>query len=256
MFEKLKKRVDRFPETVYYEPMSEGEIIEFEKRIGKGLNLVYREFLLTFGLIQDINDSIKRSIEATLEDVDYLRDKLPEYFPIFLDVDEEDTIYLMSTSNLESEKIFKVVDDDGKLGEIQYHTTLTDLLSNSIQEIEKNEDERCPNSEKINCYQYSFEGGFYADFIEIFTAAGLKQLSDWKPKYYPDNIFGDEIAEFVLYEMNFQIERNEDATAYRFEFDESILIKNEKSIVKKVDELFEVQRIKYKKQIEKLIWTC
>lgn len=255
MFEKLKIRVDRFLETVYYEPMSEGEIVELEKRIGKSLNTVYREFLLTFGLVQDINDSINSSVEEILEDVDYLREKLPDYFPIFVDVDEEDTIYLMSTLNPESEKIFKVVDDDGKLGKIQYHTTLTDLLFNSIQEIERNESERCPNSEKINCFEYSFEREFYTDFIEIFTAAGLKQLSDWQPKYYPNNVFGDEIAKFVFYGMNFQMERNEDETEYRFEFDESILIKKEESIAKKFDELFEVQRIKYKKEVVKLIST-
>jgi hypothetical protein len=205
--------------------MSEGEIVDFEKRIGKQLNSVYHEFLLTFGLVQDILESINISEESMLEDVDYLRDKLPDYFPIFVDVDDVDTIYLMSTSNPNIDKIYKVIDNNGKLGEIQPYKTLTELLSVSIQDIENEEEERCSNSEKINCFEYNFESEYYNDFIEIFGAAGLEQLSDWHPKYYPDNIFGDEIAKFTFCGISFLIERDDDMTGYRFEFDESILIK-------------------------------
>ena len=44
-------------------------------------------------------------------------------------------------------------------------------------------------------------------------------------------------------------------TGYRFEFDESILIKKEKSIAKKIDYLLNVQKIKYEKDVIKLIET-
>lgn len=256
MFKDFQKRVDRFSDTVYYEPMTEDEIIDFEKKIGKRLNSVYREFLSTFGLIQDILKSINTSEESILEDVDYLRDKLPDYFPIFVDVDEVDTIYLMSTSNPSSEEIYKVTDDNDKLGKIQPFKTLTELLSLSIQVIENEESERCPNSEKINCFEYTFESKYYNDFIEIFKATGLEQLSDWHPKYYPDNIFGDEIAEFNFNGISFEIERNEDMTEYRFEFDEPILTKKEESIANNVDNLLYVQRIKHQKEVTKLIESC
>lgn len=255
MFKELQKRVDRFSDTVYYDPMPEEEIVDFEKKIGKRLNYVYREFLSTFGLVQDILESLNTSEESILEDVDYLKDKLPDYFPIFVDVDEVDTIYLMSMSNPSSEKIYKVIDDNNKLGKIQPFKTLTELLSISIQEIENGENERCPNSEKINCFEYSFESKFYNDFIEIFKASGLEQISNWIPKYYPDNILGQEIAEFNFNGMYFHIERNEDMTEYRFEFDEPILIKKEESIVYNIDNLLYVQRIKHKKEVIKLIAT-
>ncbi len=256
MFKELKKRVDKFKDTVYYEPMSEGEIVDFERKIGKRLNSRYRKFLLTFGLVQDIYVNISTSEESILDDVDYLKDKLPDYFPIFVDLDEVDTIYLMSTSNPESEMIYKVEDNNDKLGKIKPYKTLTELLSNSIQEIEREEDdEKCLNSDKVNCYEYYFVSEYYNDFVLIFSAAGLEQLSDWHPKYYPDNIFGDEIAEFSFCGMDFQIERNENATKYRFEFDEPILTKKEDSIAKQIDELFNLQKIKYTKEVVKLIPT-
>ena len=221
MFKELQKRVDRFSDTVYYEPMSAKEIVDFEKKIGKRLNSVYREFLSTFGLVQDILNSINTSEESILEDVEYLKDKLPDYFPIFVDVDEVDTIYLMSTLNPSSEKVYKVIDDNEILGKIQPFKTLTELLSISILEIENEESERCPNSEKINCFEYFFESESYNDFIEVFKANGLEQLSEWHPKYYPDKIFGDEIAEFNFNGVSLHIERDEDKTEYRFEFDAS-----------------------------------
>lgn len=255
MFKELQKRVDRFSDTVYYESMSEEEIVEFEKKIGKRLNSVYREFLSTFGLVQDILNIINISEESILEDVDYIKDKLPNYFPIFVDVDEVDTIYLMSTSNPSSEKVYKVIDDNDKLGKINPFKTLTELLSISIQEIENEERSRCPNSEKINCFEYSFGSEFYNDFIDIFKADGLEQLSEWHPKYYPDNVFGDEIAEFSFNGMSFYLERNEDKTEYRFEFDEPILTKKEESIAYNVDNLLYTHRIKHKKEVTKLIET-
>ncbi|MBI9056008.1 MAG: hypothetical protein JEY96_19460 [Bacteroidales bacterium] len=255
MFEELKTRVDKFPNLFYYEPMTEGEIIDFEKKVGRRINSVYHEFLLTFGLVQDILRSISTSEESILEDVKYLRDVIPDYFPIFVDVDEVDTIYIMSTLNLNNEMVYKVIDNNEKLGEIQPFMTLTELVSISIEEIEKGESERCLNSEKKNCYEYSFEGKFYDDFIDIFEVAGLELLSDWQPKYYPDNVFGDEIAEFTFSGINFYMERDEDKTKYKFEFDESILIKEEKSIANKIDKLLNVQRIKHSKDVVKLIWT-
>lgn len=255
MFKEFQKRLNIFSDSVYYEPMSEEEIIDFEKKIGKRLNSVYREFLSTFGLIHDIFKSIDISEESILEDVDYLRDKLPGYFPIFIDVDEVDTIYLMSMTDPDSEEIYKVVDENNHLGEIQPYKTLTELLSLSIHEIEYGEDERCLNTKKINCFEYTFESKYFNDFIEMFKASGLEQLSDWHPKYYPDNIFGDELAEFTFNGISFNIEVDEDKTEYRFEFDEPILTKKEDSIAKQVDELFNVQKIKYKKEVVKLIAT-
>ncbi len=255
MFKEFQNRIDRFSNTVYYEPMAEKEIIDFEEKIGKRLNSVYRLFLSTFGLVQDILDKINTSQESILEDVDYLKNKLPDYFPIFVDIDEVDTIYLMSTSNLESEMVYKVIDDNEKLGEIQPFKTLTELLSISIKEIENEEIERCPNSEKVNCFEYSFESEFYKYFIETFQAEGLRQLSEWHPKYYPDNVFGDEIAEFSFKGRSFQMERNEDKTEYRIEFDEPILTIKEESVADNMDILLNIKMIKHKKEVIKLIET-
>jgi len=255
IFSEFQKRVDKFSDTVYYEPMVEKEIVDFEKKIGKCLNSVYREFLSTFGLVQDILDNINTSQESILEDVDYLKDKLPDYFPIFVDVDEVDTIYLISTLNLDSDKVYKVTDYNGNLGEIKSFKTLTELLSISIKESENKESERCPNSEKVNCFEYSFESKSYNDFIKMFKTEGLKQLSEWYPKYYPDNVFGDEVAEFSFKGRSFHMERNKNKTEYRFEFDEPILTKKEETITYNMDILLNIQRINHKKEVTKLIET-
>jgi len=235
--------------------MTEEEVSQFEQKFGRKINLVFREFLLTFGFTQDILRDFNIDEESILEDVEYLRDKLPDYFPIYIEVGEFDTIYLMSNSNRTDNIVYKVRDNGGELGEITKYDTFTNILEKSIQMIVDNPGDRCPNSKKINNYEYTFTSKYYDDFIEILNAAGLKQKTDWRAKYYPDNIFGDEIAIFELLGEDVLLERNEDKTEYRLEFDEPLLIAKKNSISMKIDNLLKAKRIEYKKDEFKLIET-
>ena len=253
MFKELKKRVDKFSDMVYYEPMTEKEIVDFEEKVGKPLNSVYRMFLSTFGLVQDLLADVNTSQDSILENVAYLKDKLPDYFPIFADIDEFDTIYLMSTTNLESNQIYKVRDNNEKFGEIEAYTTLPDLLTVLVQEMESGEAERCSNSEKVHNYEYSFEMECSDDFNKKFNSDEVRQLSEWSPKYYPDNIFGDELADFIFRGCCFRILRDDEGKKYRFEFDESILIKEKDSIAYHMDNLLDKLEVSYNKVVVKLL---
>lgn len=255
MFKELQKRLIKYSDVVYYSPMTEEEVSQFEQKVGKKINLVFREFLLTFGFTQDVLRDFEVDERSILEDAEYLKDKLPDYFPISIEVDEFDTIYLMSNSNRTDKIVYKVRDNAGEFGEITKYDTFTNILEKSIQMIEDNPGDRCPNSEKINNYEYMFTSKYYDDFIEILNVVGLKQKTDWRAKYYPENVFGDEIAIFELLGEEVLLERNEDKTEYRLEFDEPILFAKENSISMKIDNLLKAKRIEYEKDEFKLIET-
>ena len=72
-------------------------------------------------------------------------------------------------------------------------------------------------------------------------------------KKCPENIFGDEVSIFELFDDDIIIERDDDNSQYRFELEEPILIDREKSIILKTERLLNVQRIKYEKIECKLI---
>ena len=73
----------KFSDVVYYEPMSDNEILDMEKVIGKSIKPLYREYLSAFGMTQDIFDGIGTSCESFMEDFDFIKDSLKDYLPIF-----------------------------------------------------------------------------------------------------------------------------------------------------------------------------
>jgi len=85
--------------------------------------------------------------------------------------------------------------------------------------------------DKINNTEFIIPGDYFPDFVEKFKALGLKQKTEWGPEYYPENLFGDEIAIFELYDSEIQFERDQEKEHYRFELEEPILTEKENSII-------------------------
>lgn len=96
-------------------------------------------------------------------------------------------------------------------------------------------------------------GNDFTVFMEIFKTERLIQKTNWKPTYHPENIFGDEVAIFELFNNEIMIDWNDDCSQYRFELEEPIQTDNEKSIIKKIEKLLNVQRIEFEKIVCKLI---
>lgn len=254
MFQEIQEKADKFSEYIYYEPLSEDEVSHFEMEIKTKIPEFYKEFLLTFGFVQDVCKELQTSKESFIEDVDFLNSNLPDYFPIKTDIGELNTIYIIKKDG--DEMVYKIYEDETeKLSKLTKYKPFRNILESSLQEIENNLEERCPNTEKINCYEFKFEGKDYENFIEIFRIVGLEQKTKWKPKYYPENYFGDEVATFTVLGIEVELERNEDKSEYHFEIDEPILTVKKNSIVENICGLLKAQRIAYEKEETLLIET-
>lgn len=254
MYQEIKKRADKFSEYIYYEPLTEDEVNHFEMKIKTKIPEFYKEFLLTFGFAQDICKELKTSKESIIEDVDFFNSNLSDYFPIKTELGDLNTIYIIKKDG--DEMVYKIYEDKTeKLSNLSKYKSFSNILESSLQEIENNFEERCPNTEKINCHEFNFEGKDYEDFIEIFGIVGLVQNTKWKPKYYPINYFGDEVTTFTVLGIEIELERNEDKSEYRFEIDEPILTVKKNSIVENICGLLEAQKIPYEKEEILLIET-
>lgn len=244
----------KFSDVVYYEPMSNEEILDVEKKIGARIKPLYREFLSSFGMTQDIFDELRTNIDSFFEDYWFIKDSLNGYLPIYSDIDEEDTIYLINNKDLQDEFVYIVnVDVNDKIGKIKKLKPFKKIIEESISDLQNNYTDRCLNRDKVNVTEFIISGNDFPAFVDIFKIEAIKQKTEWKPKYYPDNIFGDEIAIFELFEKKIIIERDDDKSQYRFELEEPILTDIEKSIICKTEQLLNVQRIEYEKIECKLI---
>ncbi len=253
-YKEIKEKLIEFSKVVYYEPMIEDEILEMEKKIGQSIKPLYREYLLTFGITQDIFEKLITDLDSFFEDFDFIKNSLKGYLPIFSELDLEDTIYLINNKDLQDDFVYKVkIDNNDKIRQIKKLKLFQQIIEESISKLKKSHKNRCLNKNKVNNAEFNISGKDFNDFIEIFKAEGLKQKTDWQPKYYPENIFGDEVAIFELFDNEIIIERDDDYSQYRFELEEPILTNNEKSIIRITEELLKVQRIKFDKIECKLI---
>lgn len=247
-YKEIKDRLKEFSDVVYYEPMSNNEILDIEKRIDKIIKPLYREYLSTFGMNQDIFDELITRVESFLEDCDFIKDSLKDYLPISIEVDVEDTIYLINNKDLQDDFVYEVIiDNKNNIGKIKKTKLFHQIIEESIANLENNHNDRCLNTNKVNNTEFTISGNDYPDFVDIFKTEGLKQIMDWKPKYYPENIFGDEVALFELFNERIIIQRDENNSQYRFELEEPIIIEKEKSIILKTEQLLNANRIKFKK---------
>jgi hypothetical protein len=250
-YNEVKEKLELFSEVVYYESMTDEDIRGIEKKIGQTIKPLYREYLLIFGMVQDAFEKLVNDIDSLFEDFDFIKKTLKDYLPIFSDIDVEDTIFLINNNDLLDDYVYSVkIDNDDNIGKLKKLKPFQQIIEESISDLTKNYKTRCLNVNKVNNTEFNISG---KDFIEIFKTEGLKQKTDWQPKYYTNNIFGDEVAIFELFDNKITIERDEDNLQYRFELEESILSKNENSIISKTEKLLQIQRIEFDKIECKLI---
>lgn len=255
-YKEIKDKLLKFSDVVYYEPMSDNEILDIEKQTGHTIKPLYREYLLAFGMTQDAFEKLTTSVESHLENFDFIKDSLNDYLPISSEVDEDETIFLINNSDLQDDFIYRVkVNDDQKIGKVRKLKLFHQLIEKSISDINASYKDRCPNKDKINNTEFIISGKDFPAFTDLFKAEGLKQKTKWRPKYFPENIFRDEVAIFELFNNEITIEREDDYSQYRFELDEPILIDKEKSITLKIEHLLNAKGIKFEKNECKLIET-
>ncbi len=251
----LKDTLKKFSDVIYYEPMQEEEISEIEKSKGVKIKPMYREFLTTFGLIQDVFEELKTDKDSLLEDFNFSKDNFKGYIPIYSDIEEDDdVIFLIKNDDLNDEYIYSVnIDIKDEIGEIKKRKSFIKSIEGSISDLESDYKDRCPNSDKINLTEFTVSIDDFQIFLDVFEPAGLKQKTNWGPKYYPENVFGDEVAIFELNDTEIIFERDDEHIQYSFDMEESIFTKSEDSIIIITEKLLNENKIEYKKLECKLI---
>ncbi|MCT4613520.1 MAG: hypothetical protein N4A49_01445 [Marinifilaceae bacterium] len=253
-YKEVKKRLEPFSEVIYFEPMTDEEVIDLENRLGQTINPMYREYLLAFGMVQDAFENLATDTESLLEDFEFIEEKYSNYLPIFSDEDFEDTISLINNKNPIDNYVYNVdIDSDDNIGKLKKTKTFQQIIEESIFEIKQNYKNRCLNKDKVNSAEYSLSGRCFADFIKVLETEGLKQIKDWQPKYSPNNMFGDEIAIFELFDQEIIIQRNLEDSIYIFDLEEALISEENISIIRKIESLLKLNRIKFEKIECKLI---
>jgi hypothetical protein len=102
----IKDQLAKYSDVVYYEPLSEKEIQAIEKQIGTTIKSLFREYLLAFGFTQDIFEKVTALKDSWLDDVEFIRNSYPDYLPIFCDIEEDDTLYLIKNIDSEDDEQF------------------------------------------------------------------------------------------------------------------------------------------------------
>ncbi len=247
-YKEIEKRLEEFSDVVYYKPMSNEDIIEIEKQIGQTIKPLYREFLLTFGIVQDVFLRLETNLDSLVKDYHFIKKSLKEYIPIFSELDVEDTIFIIKNDDLLDDFVYSIkVNINDKITKFKKQMSFQQIIEESISDLKKNHKERSLNKDKVNNTEFEMSAHFFNIFIEAFTTEGLKRKTEWKPKYYPKNYFGDEISTFELYNHDIVIQRNADHTQFSFEIEEPILTSEENSLIKKTEDLFKIYGIECEK---------
>lgn len=246
-YQGIKEQLAKYSDVVYYEPMSEKKIQAIEKQKRLTIKPLFREYLLAFGFTQDVFENVTSLQDSWLEDVEFIEDSYPNYLPIFCDIDEEDTLYLINNVDLEDDFVYRVaIENDEPTGTKVKHRTFQSLIEEGIMDLARDHKNRFLNTEKSNVFEFKFKAKHFATFLESLKNEGLSQKTNWKAKYFPDNIFGDEVAGFVLLDKEFPIERDADCKFYEFELEESVFTKKKDSMITKTKKLLKAHKIKYK----------
>jgi hypothetical protein len=242
----IKDQLAKYSDVVYYEPLSEKEIQAIEKQIGTTIKSLFREYLLTFGFTQDIFEKVTALKDSWLDDVEFIKNSYPDYLPVFCDIDEDDTLYLINNIDPEDDYVYQViVEDDEPSNKKVKIQTFQSLIEEGISELAKDPEDRTLNTEKANVVEFKFHGNSFSSFIESFKNKGLKQTTNWRAKYFPDNIFGDEVADFELFDVTITIERDADHKLHEFELEEPVYTKKENSMIAKIIVLLNAEGIEY-----------
>ena len=253
-FQEIKIITDKYSEVVYYDPMSGNEILEIETQLGFAIKPLYRDYLVTFGLNQDIFKRLNTYTESILEDYNFIKNSLKGYLPIYSELDEQDTIFLINNSDLQDDNVYSVkISMDDKIGKIKKYKPFQKIIEKSISKLKKNHKKRCCNRDKINVTEFIIQENNFDRFLKVFELENVEQKTKWQPKYYPENTFGDEVAKFNIYDTEIIIERNEDKSEHRFDIEEPILTEITESILKKTETQLKKHNIKYNKIESKLI---
>ena len=241
VFEELLAKIKSYEDTVYYEPMDHEEIEEFQKRLGVEFKPTFRKFLQEVGLVQDVIGKVNVNKDILEENYSFIKSDYKDYVPIYFadrfeeeeDNYEEDKLLLIKNSENDDWVYELKINDKDEMSELENTgEKFLQLIEDSYEKIQK--EKRIKNKDKIRLIEYKITTANFGVFLRKFDGQ-FEQITSWVDKYNP-NIFGDQMAEFLVLGESVKVERSDDHKTYRFEYEESIKTNKEKSNLSKLKE--------------------
>jgi len=247
-FNEIKKKIEPLKEVVYYEPISENEILELEKEWKISFKPIIREFLINFGFTQDIFKKLKMDKDDIKDNLDWLREhKLENYIPIKTKLTAKgDLIIGLKNDDFEDDHLYEINLEEKDISKKikKRKKTFTEIIDKSINKI--NVKKRCKNNNKIRLTEFTIKSSNLEDLLSAMEEAKIKQLTNWQDKYFPQNPFGTKLAKFELYEkVRLLVEKDESETQFRFELEEPILLNKNESLILKTEELLKKSKLEF-----------
>jgi len=245
-YKEIKNELEEFSDVVYFEHLTEDEVLALENKIGVSIKPLFREYLLAFGFIQDIFDKVVTDLDEFLEDFEFIEATYKGYLPIYSEIGDKDKIYMINNTDLQDDFVYRaIINNSDKIGKAKKFKLFQELIEKPLLKLNNNHKRRCLNINKVNNTEFTFKEDAFVALGEIFKNDGFKQKTKWRPKYFPDNLFGTEVAIFNLFDFEFIVEWDEDDSQYFFELEEPILIEKEKSVISKIERSLMDHNIEY-----------
>ena len=220
----IKNQLKFYADRVFYLPLDEIYLKKIEAQIGVKFPEIYFEFLKEFGFTQDFAPEISQSEDSLIDDLDYVTECCPDFFPISRD-EEADEIWLLKRNTSDDTIFVAPFDDDGDIIPTSKGFTFKELLTKSLNKIKQEYHSRTENINKVRLCEFKIEIENFNIIINLLNKKLATHWLDrnWKDKYQP-NIFDIEVALLEIDGQEIVVERenDEDGTVYLFEIEEPV----------------------------------
>jgi len=173
MYTQLEKQLEEYHNIVFYKGLSEEAITTIEKDINKRFPFYFREFLKTFGVMQDFVFGLMTSKDRFYSQND-LPKEIQQSYILIGDNGGED-YWLLNTEDESDTNIYDW--ESWNTGEIKKLSfDFTTLLKDSISKLSDSSTYRIANEDKYWSVQFSISTN---DANDIFLAILIKMVGDW-----------------------------------------------------------------------------
>lgn len=220
----IKNQLKFYADRVFYLPLDEIYLKKIEAQIHIKFPEIYFEFLREFGFAQDFVPEISQTEDSLIENLTYVRESCPDFFPICTHEDS-DEIWLLKKDSSDDTIFVAPFDEESDIIPTSKGFTFRELITKSLNKIKQEYHSRTENINKVRLCEFRIEIENFNVIINLLNKKLATRWLDqnWKEKYKP-NIFDIEVALLEIDDQKIVIERenDEEGTIYFFEIEEPV----------------------------------
>jgi hypothetical protein len=221
----IKNKLKDFKDKVFFLPVHPDDLTKIERKYNIKIPKAYLRFLSEFGFIQNVT-SITQTEDSLIDNLDYVIDKFPGYFPIGI---SENAEILFIINQNDNEQIYEISTKDidvNKTKKSLQHPDFESYLKYELNELIKNSEYRISDHSKVRCFEFSITINNFEPIVKLLKSRFSVKWIDkqWKDKYYP-NILKLKFASIEIDQTQIFVEKDcciDSETVFRIEFIEPL----------------------------------